>query len=97
MQYSFFHWGLFSWSLYVMVALTIAYFTFRKRQGSTIGAIVTPLFNRSKNSLIGKTVDILAMLATVFGIVPSVGIDAQQDTYLKEEFGSQVKPEFVIT
>ncbi|EJR46039.1 betaine/carnitine/choline transporter (BCCT) family transporter [Bacillus cereus VD107] len=78
MQYSFFHWGLFPWSLYAMVALTIAYFTFRKRKGSTIGATVTPLFNRSKNSPIGKTVDILAVLAIVFGIVPSVGIGAQQ-------------------
>lgn len=78
MQYSFFHWGLFPWSLYAMVALTIAYFTFRKQKGSTIGATVTPLFNRSKNSPIGKTVDILAVLATVFGIVPSVGIGAQQ-------------------
>ena len=47
-------------------------------KGSTIGATVTPLFNRSKNSRIGKTVDILAVLATVFGIVPSVGIGAQQ-------------------
>ena len=47
-------------------------------KGSTIGATVTPLFNRSKNSPIGKTVDILAVLATVFGIVPSVGIGAQQ-------------------
>ncbi|PGQ47129.1 BCCT family transporter, partial [Bacillus thuringiensis] len=41
-------------------------------------ATVTPLFNRSKHSPIGKTVDILAVLATVFGIVPSVGIGAQQ-------------------
>ncbi|WP_242145039.1 MULTISPECIES: BCCT family transporter [unclassified Bacillus cereus group] len=78
MKYSFFHWGLFPWSLYAMVALTIAYFTFRMQKGSTIGATVTPLFNRSKNSPIGKTVDILAVLATVFGIVPSVGIGAQQ-------------------
>ncbi|CAM4325508.1 glycine/betaine ABC transporter [Bacillus manliponensis] len=78
MQYSFFHWGLFPWALYAMVALTIAYFTFRKRKGGTIGATVTPLFNRSKNSPIGKTVDILAVLATVFGIVPSIGIGAQQ-------------------
>ncbi|PFX51238.1 glycine/betaine ABC transporter [Bacillus wiedmannii] len=77
MQYSFFHWGLFPWSLYAMVALTIAYFTFRKQKGSTIGATVTPLFNRSKHSPIGKTVDILTVLATVFGIVPSVGIGAQ--------------------
>ena len=47
-------------------------------KGSTIGATVTPLFNRSKNSPIGKTVDILAVLATVFGIVPSVGIGANK-------------------
>ncbi|MEH6889808.1 BCCT family transporter [Bacillus sp. JJ864] len=78
MQYSFFHWGLFPWSLYAIVALALAYFTFRKQKGSTISATVTPLFNRSNSSPIGKTVDILAVLATVFGIVPSVGIGAQQ-------------------
>ena len=32
MQYSFFHWGLFPWALYAMVALTIAYFTFRNKR-----------------------------------------------------------------
>ena len=37
MQYSFFHWGLFPWSLYAMVALTIAYFTFRKQKVALSG------------------------------------------------------------
>ena len=37
MQYSFFHWGLFPWSLYAMVALTIAYFTFRKQKVAQLG------------------------------------------------------------
>ena len=61
-----------------MVALTIAYSHFANKKVAQLGLTVTPLFNRSKNSPIGKTVDILAVLATVFGIVPSVGIGAQQ-------------------
>ncbi len=30
LQYSFFHWGLHPWAIYAIVALTLAYFKFRK-------------------------------------------------------------------
>ncbi|PEJ51250.1 hypothetical protein CN601_26175 [Bacillus sp. AFS017336] len=78
MRYSFFHWGLHPWALYAIVALAIAYFTFRKEKQGTISSTIIPLFNSTSSSWIGLTVDVLAVLATVFGIVPSVGIGAQQ-------------------
>ncbi|MBO9128787.1 BCCT family transporter [Bacillus sp. 165] len=78
MRYSFFHWGLHPWALYALVALAIAYFTFHKGKTGTISATVAPLFNTSSCSALGRTIDTLAVLATVFGIVPSLGIGAQQ-------------------
>ena len=78
MTYSFFHWGLHPWAIYSIVALIIAYFTFRKGKSSLISSSVTPLFKTSSSSLAGNIVDIFAVLATVFGIIPTIGIGAQQ-------------------
>ncbi|PEJ52252.1 hypothetical protein CN692_22115 [Bacillus sp. AFS002410] len=43
-----------------------------------MSSTVSPLFNTNSSSWIGRTIDILAVLATVFGIVPSIVIGAQQ-------------------
>lgn len=75
MRYSFFHWGLHPWGLYAIVALCIAYFTFRKGMPSTISATVSPLF---QNRSFGRLVDILAVFATVFGVATSLGLGAKQ-------------------
>ncbi|GGE82112.1 BCCT family transporter [Priestia taiwanensis] len=79
LRYSFFHWGLHPWALYAMAALVIAYFTFRKNKRGNISSTITPLFkNPSTSSIVSQTVDILAILAIIFGIVPTIGIGAQQ-------------------
>nr|WP_328820888.1 BCCT family transporter [Peribacillus faecalis] len=78
MIYSFFHWGLQPWAIYSIVALIIAYFTFRKGKSYLISSCVTPLFRTSSSSKTNNAVDIFAILATVFGIIPSIGIGAQQ-------------------
>ena len=78
MRYSFFHWGIHPWSIYAVAALIIAYFTFRKGKSGTISSTVTPLFKTSSSSAIGKVVDVLSILAIVFGVIPTIGIGAQQ-------------------
>lgn len=78
MTYSFFHWGLQPWAIYSIVALIIAYFTFRKGKSYLISSCVTPIFRTSSLSKTNNAVDIFAILATVFGIIPSIGIGAQQ-------------------
>ncbi|MFB9759568.1 glycine betaine uptake BCCT transporter [Ectobacillus funiculus] len=78
MRYSFFHWGLHPWGLYAVVALCIAFFTFRKGKPSTISATVTSLFNKDINGPLGRTVDVLAVFATVFGVATSLGLGAKQ-------------------
>lgn len=78
MRYSFFHWGIHPWALYAVGALTIAYFTYRKGYSGTISSTVTPLFKASSSSPLGRIIDILSVIAIVFGIVPTIGIGAQQ-------------------
>ncbi|MDM5157305.1 BCCT family transporter [Bacillus sp. DX1.1] len=78
LRFSFFHWGLHPWGLYALVALCIAYFTFRKGKPSTISATVGSLFKSGENGRIARTFDVLAVFATVFGVATSLGLGAQQ-------------------
>ncbi|MFS0781358.1 BCCT family transporter [Bacillus sp. 1P06AnD] len=78
MRYSFLNWGIHPWAIYAIAAMIIAYFTFRKGKSGTISSTVTPLFKTSSSSVIGRIVDILSVLAIVFGVIPTIGIGAQQ-------------------
>src|SRR5699024_7712072 len=78
LQYTFFHWGLHPWGIYALIALALAYFKFRKDAPGTISATFTPLIGDRVNGPIGKTIDIIAVFATVFGVATSLGLGAIQ-------------------
>ncbi|WP_214733554.1 BCCT family transporter [Exiguobacterium sp. s154] len=78
MRYAFFHWGLHPWAIYAMIALAIAYSTFRKGRPATIGETIGSLVHNRYEQPVKQTVDILAVIATAFGVATSLGFGAQQ-------------------
>lgn len=78
MRFSFFHWGLHPWGIYALIALSLAYFKFRKGTPGTISATFQPLLGERTKGPIGKTIDIIAVFATVFGVATSLGLGAIQ-------------------
>jgi choline/glycine/proline betaine transport protein len=78
MRVTFFHWGLHAWSIYCIVALALAYAAFRKDLPLTIRSTLRPVFGRLMDGPWGHAVDILAVLATIFGVATSLGLGAQQ-------------------
>lgn len=78
MRYSFFHWGLHPWGIYTLISLGLAYFTFRKGYKGLISWTFYPLLGDRVNGGIGKTIDILAIIATVFGVATSLGLGVMQ-------------------
>ena len=76
MRYSFFHWGLHPWAVYCLVALAIGFFQFRRGLPATIGATVSELPRAP--AWTGAVVDMLALIATVFGVATSLGFGALQ-------------------
>ncbi|WHY74934.1 glycine betaine uptake BCCT transporter [Fictibacillus enclensis] len=78
LRYSFFHWGLHPWGIYTLIGLSLAYFKFRKNAPGLISAIFTPLIGDRVNGPIGKTIDVIAVFATVFGVATSLGLGAIQ-------------------
>ena len=77
-RYSFFHWGLHAWAIYTIIGMAIAYFTFRKKLPALISSTFYPLLGHRVNGWMGKTIDILAIIATVFGVATSLGLGTLQ-------------------
>ncbi|WP_163538830.1 BCCT family transporter [Gracilibacillus sp. YIM 98692] len=79
LQYSFFHWGIHAWAVYAVVALSLAYFKFRKDQPGLISATLTPILGKQNmQGAAGKFIDILAIFATVVGVASTLGFGSAQ-------------------
>ncbi|HLD66285.1 MAG TPA: BCCT family transporter [Pseudomonas sp.] len=78
MAATIFHWGLHPWAIYAIVALALALFSFNKGLPLSIRSIFYPLLGERVWGWPGHVVDILAVLATLFGLATSLGLGAQQ-------------------
>lgn len=77
MRYSFFHWGLHPWAVYSIVALAIAFFQFR-RGGSALVSTAVEALPWAPVRRLGPVVNVLAVIATAFGVAASLGMGALQ-------------------
>lgn len=76
---SYMHWGLHPWANYCIIGLGLAYFQFRKGKPGLISSIFEPLIGeKGINGWVGKTIDVLAVFATVAGVVTSLGLGVMQ-------------------
>jgi glycine betaine transporter len=79
MQYALFHWTLHPWAIYAVVGLAVAYFSFNKGVKSLrISSVLRPLIGDRVEGPIGKAVDVLAIVATLFGVAVSLGLGTLQ-------------------
>lgn len=88
MTISFLHWGLHAWAVYAVVALSLAYFHYRRGLPLSIRSILFPLLGQKIYGTWGHVVDTLAVFGTVFGVVTSLGLGVMQlDTGVQAFFG----------
>lgn len=92
MRYAFFHWGLHPWSIFGVVGLTIAYFQFRRKRAALVSSATESLpwaiFKR-----LTPLINVLAVVATAFGVAASLGMGAAQiNGGLSAVFGLPVSP-----
>ncbi|MEP3225601.1 MAG: BCCT family transporter [Parasphingorhabdus sp.] len=73
-----FHWGLTPWAIYAVIGLALAFFAFNKGLPLTIRSAFYPLLGERIWGWPGHFVDILAVIATLFGLATSLGFGAQQ-------------------
>lgn len=78
MGLTFFHWGFHAWGIYALVGLALAFFAFNRGLPLTIRSVFYPLLGDRIHGWIGNVIDVLAVLATLFGLATSLGFGAGQ-------------------
>ena len=78
MVLTFFHWGIHAWAVYVVVGLSLAYFSFRHGLPLTIRSALYPLIGERIYGPIGHAADVVAIVGTLFGVATSLGFGVAQ-------------------
>lgn len=73
-----YHWGLHPWAIYAVVGLSLAIFAYNFRFPLTMRSAFYPLLKEKTWGWPGHIIDVLAVLATIFGLATSLGLGAQQ-------------------
>ncbi|MCQ2031373.1 BCCT family transporter [Stutzerimonas zhaodongensis] len=88
MKITFFHWGLHAWAIYAIVAMILAYFSYRHDLPLTLRSALYPLIGERIYGPIGHAVDIFAIIGTVLGVATSLGLGVTQiNTGLNHLYG----------
>lgn len=78
MGLTFFHWGIHPWAIYALVGLALAFFAFNRGLPLTIRSVFWPVLGERIYGWPGHIIDILSVLATLFGLATSLGLGVQQ-------------------
>ena len=76
--HTLFHWGIHAWAVYGTIALALAYFGFRYKLPLALRSCFYPLLKDRINGKIGDAIDVMALLATLFGIITTLGFGSSQ-------------------
>ncbi len=91
MRLTFFHWGLQPWAIYVIVGLSLAFFSYRRKLPLAIRSVLYPILGERIYGFWGHAVDVLAVFGTIFGVATSLGLGvAQMNTGLNQLMGIHV-------
>jgi choline/glycine/proline betaine transport protein len=78
MGLTFFHWGLHAWGIYALVGLSLAFFAFNRGLPLTMRSVFFPLLGERIYGWAGNVIDVVAVVATLFGLATSLGLGAGQ-------------------
>ena len=73
-----FHWGIHAWAVYGVISLALAYFGFRYKLPLALRSCFYPLLKDKIHGKMGDTIDIMALVATLFGIITTLGFGSAQ-------------------
>jgi len=69
-----FHWGFHGWGLYVLVGLSLAYFSYRHDLPLTLRTALYPVLKERIFGPWGHLVDLVGVFGTIFGLATSLGL-----------------------
>ncbi|MEL0308711.1 MAG: BCCT family transporter, partial [Flavobacteriaceae bacterium] len=78
LDFTFLHYGLHAWAIYCIVGLSLAYYGFSKKLPFSLRSIFFPVLGRKIFGKTGDVIDVIAVVATLFGLATSLGFGARQ-------------------
>ncbi len=88
---TFFHWGFHPWGIYALISLALAFFAYNKKLPLSLRSVFYPLLKDKIFGFWGDLIDILAVVACLFGLATSLGLGVQQiNSGLNYLFGVEI-------
>lgn len=78
MTVALYHFGLHTWTIFAMPGLAIGYFAYRHNLPMRISSLFYPILGERAFGPWGWTVDVIAVLGTLFGVATSLGLGTLQ-------------------
>jgi choline/glycine/proline betaine transport protein len=75
---TFFHWGIHPWGIYALVSLALAFFAYNRGLPLTFRSVFYPLLGEKIYGTWGNVIDVVTVLATLFGLATSLGFGVGQ-------------------
>lgn len=77
-NFSFLHHGIHGWAIYSVIGLALAYFTYNRKMPLTIRSAFYPILGDRIYSWVGDVIDVVAVVATLFGLATTLGFGVGQ-------------------
>lgn len=78
MSIALYHLGLHTWAIFALPGLAFAYFVYRHKLPLRVSSVFYPFLKERIYGPIGKTIDVFAILGTLFGVAVSIGLGTSQ-------------------
>lgn len=78
MAFSLYHLSLHTWAIFTLPGLAFAYFIYRHKLPMRVSSVFYPFLKERIHGPIGKTIDVFAVLGTLFGLAVSLGLGTSQ-------------------
>ncbi|WGH82940.1 BCCT family transporter [Auritidibacter ignavus] len=78
MNFTFYHFTLHTWTIFTLPALCFAYFIHKRNLPPRVSSIFQPILGERIHGPIGKFIDVVAIVGTVFGVAVSIGLGTLQ-------------------
>ena len=78
LNFAMYHFTFHTWAIFTLPALCFAYFIHKRNLPPRVSSIFQPLLGKRIHGPVGKLIDVVAIIGTVFGVAVSIGLGVLQ-------------------
>lgn len=78
MGITLYHFGLHTWTIFTLPGLAFAYFMYQRNLPPRVSSIFQPVLGERIHGRLGRAIDMMAIIGTIFGVAVSIGLGTMQ-------------------